>query len=277
MIYERFYIEITNTCNLNCSFCLPTQRKPSFMSIEDFKHILDEINPYSKHIYLHLKGEPTLHPQLKEIMDLSSLYEKKVHLVTNGTLLDKLNFDLIDHPALAQLTLSLHSLQELDESSREETLKSIESIIMRSKDKHFSLFLRIWNENNSDLLDWLRKILDTDFEYQANKHRLFIRKNLTLDFDKEFTWPSLKAPYNGDIGTCYGGTKMMAILVDGQVSPCCLDNDGDMSLGNVLTSPFKALINHSRYLDFMSGMASNRLNEPLCQHCTYHLKHKKRL
>ena len=170
MIYDRFYIEITNTCNLNCSFCLPTQRKARFMSLSEFNHILNEINPYSKHIYLHLKGEPTLHPQLKEIMDISHSYDKKVHLVTNGTLLDKLNFDLIDHPALSQLTLSLHSLQELNEFHRLQTLKSIESIIMRSKGKRFSLFLRIWSENNEEILHWLRDTLGVDFEYQPNSH-----------------------------------------------------------------------------------------------------------
>ncbi len=277
MIYDRFYIEITNTCNLNCSFCLPTQRKARFMTLDEYKHILSEIDPYSKHIYLHIKGEPTLHPELKEIMDISHLYDKKIHLVTNGTLLEKLNFDLIDHPTLSQLTLSLHSLQELNESQRHETLKSIENLIMRSKDKHFSLFLRIWNENNEDLLTWLRNILGVNFEYQANKHRLKVGKNLTLDFDKEFTWPSLDLPFVGDIGSCYGGIKMMGIFVDGQVTPCCLDNDGDLSLGNVFEISFKDLINQSKYLDFVSGLVSNRLIEPLCQHCSYHLKHKKRL
>jgi len=277
MIYNRFYIEITNTCNLNCSFCLPTQRKARFMSLSEYKHILDEINPYSKHIYLHLKGEPTLHPQLKEIMDHSHSYDKKVHLVTNGTLLEKLNFDLIDHPALSQLTLSLHSLQELNENHRLETMKSIENIIMRSKEKHFSLFLRIWNENNEELLNWLRNIMCVDFEYQPNKHRLKIRNNLILDFDKEFAWPSLNLPFVSENGSCYGGIKMMGIFVDGQVTPCCLDNDGDMSLGNVFKTSFINLINQPRYLQFTSSLASNQFIEPLCQHCTYHLKHKKRL
>lgn len=277
MIYDRFYIEITNTCNLNCSFCLPTQRKARFMTLDEYKYILSEIDSYSKHIYLHIKGEPTLHPQLKEIMDISQFYDKKIHFVTNGTLLDKLNFDLIDHPALSQLTLSLHSLQELNESQRLETLKTIENIIMRSKDKHFSLFLRIWNENNEDILNWLRKNLGIDFEYQANKHRLKIGNNLTLDFDREFAWPSLNLPFVGENGSCYGGIKMMGIFVDGQVTPCCLDNDGDLSLGSVFETPFRNLISQPRYLDFVSALASNRLIEPLCQHCTYHLKHKKRL
>ena len=277
MIYQRFYIEITTNCNLNCSFCLPTNRPSQFMTPEEFEFILKEIDVYSQHIYLHLKGEPTLHPYLKEIMDLSHQYHKKVHLVTNGTLLDKLNFDLLFHPALSQLTLSLHSLQELNGENRNKVLKSVERIIMRSKMSSVSLFLRIWNENNDEILQWIRDLLNLDFEYTPTKYRLNIKKNITLDFDKEFAWPSLESPFISTKGSCYGGIKMMGILCDGQVTPCCLDNDGDISLGNIFKTPFKNLINQSRYSDFISGMASNQLTESLCQHCTYHLKHKKRL
>lgn len=275
MPYQRIYIEITNVCNLNCPFCLPTQRKSQFMSVAEFEHILKEIKDHTQHIYLHIKGEPTLHPQLKQFMDLANQFHLKVHLVTNGTLLDQLDFDLLVHPALAQLSISLHSVQNMNTENRESYLKSIENIIMRSKTLHFTLFLRVWNENNSEIIDWLSRFLNTDINYEPNKHRIKISKNITLDFDKVFTWPSLDHDFVGNIGSCYGGLKMMGFLVDGTVTPCCLDNDGDIALGNIHTSSFNDLIQSPRYLSFTSGLASNQLTEPLCQHCTYHLKHKK--
>ena len=152
MSYQRIYIEITNVCNLNCPFCLPTQRKSQFMSVSEFEHIINEIKDHTQHIYLHIKGEPTLHPQLKQFMDLAAQYHLKVHLVSNGILLDQLNFDLLVHPALAQLSISLHSVQNINAKKRESYLKSIENIIMRSKTSHFALFLRVWNENNYEII-----------------------------------------------------------------------------------------------------------------------------
>mgnify|MGYP001809998079 FL=1 len=275
MTYQRIYIEITNVCNLNCPFCLATVRPARFMSASEFEHVLSEINDQSEHIYLHIKGEPTLHPQFNEIMDLAYQYRKKVHLVTNGTRLNQLNFELIDHPALSSLSVSLHSIQTFSDEEKTIYLKMLENLIMRSENKPFSLYLRVWNQNNTELLNQLRMILKTDFEYSPSKHRVQIRKNLALDFDKEFLWPNLKHPFVSDQGHCYGGLKMMGILADGTLTPCCLDNDGDMALGNLFETPFKTLINQDRYKTFIDQMASNRLSEDLCQHCTYHLKHKK--
>ena len=44
--YSRVYVEITNICNLNCSFCHNNKRDKKFMSISDFSHIIDEVKGY---------------------------------------------------------------------------------------------------------------------------------------------------------------------------------------------------------------------------------------
>lgn len=275
MTYQRLYIEITNVCNLSCPFCLETARQPRFMNPTEFSQVLHEIKDHTEHIYLHLKGEPTLHPQFKEIMDLVYDAHKKVHLVTNGTLLDTLSFDLTDHPALSSLAVSLHSIRLFKDEEKTNYLKKLENLIMRSENMPFTLYLRVWNEDNTEILQWLKSILNVGFDYSPTKHRITIRKNLVLDFDKAFVWPSLEHPFVSESGHCYGGLKMMGILADGTLTPCCLDNDGDMALGNVFETPFETLIHQDRYQRFVAQMACNRFSEPLCQHCTYHLKHKK--
>ena len=60
--FKRIYIEITSSCNLKCSFCQETLRSPHFMSVDEFAHTLQQIRPYTNYIYLHVKGEPLLHP-----------------------------------------------------------------------------------------------------------------------------------------------------------------------------------------------------------------------
>ena len=68
--FKKIYIEITNRCNLACSFCLRSDRAKAFMRPEDFRAILGTIEGYTDYLALHVLGEPLLHPELGEILAL---------------------------------------------------------------------------------------------------------------------------------------------------------------------------------------------------------------
>ena len=40
---SRTYVEITNICNMHCSFCHGHSRAPRRMSVDEFSYILDEL------------------------------------------------------------------------------------------------------------------------------------------------------------------------------------------------------------------------------------------
>ena len=63
-MYSRVYLEITNVCNKNCSFCHGTKRAPKFMTIEEFNIATDKLIGITEYIYLHILGEPLCHPQI---------------------------------------------------------------------------------------------------------------------------------------------------------------------------------------------------------------------
>ena len=84
--FRKIYIEITNVCNLKCSFCSEVTKKRRFMTKEEFELILKKINKYTDYIYLHVKGEPLLHKEIIEFIKMASKYNIKVNLTTNGTL-----------------------------------------------------------------------------------------------------------------------------------------------------------------------------------------------
>ena len=88
MKFKKIYIEITNDCNLNCYFCIHNKREVKYMSMDEFKIVLDKIKGYTKYIYLHVMGEPLMHPFINEFIDYASK-DFFVNITTNGYMLEK--------------------------------------------------------------------------------------------------------------------------------------------------------------------------------------------
>ena len=110
--FKKIYIEITNACNLSCSFCPKTKRKIEYMSPNNFKDVIDKIKDYTDYIYLHVKGEPLLHPNLDEILSICDKENIKVQIPTNGTML-KDKKDILQKHNIRQINISLHSENEI--------------------------------------------------------------------------------------------------------------------------------------------------------------------
>ena len=66
-MFKKIYIEITNNCNLNCSFCIGNKRDKKFIAVEQFKVLLDKLDGFTKYLYFHVMGEPLLHPYINEL------------------------------------------------------------------------------------------------------------------------------------------------------------------------------------------------------------------
>ena len=45
------------------------------MSIDEFEHIIKQIKDISSYIYLHVQGEPLLHPYFDQILTICDNYE----------------------------------------------------------------------------------------------------------------------------------------------------------------------------------------------------------
>ena len=108
-MYKKVYVEITNRCNLNCSFCNKNNRKKECISVDNFKIVLDKIKGYTKYIYLHVMGEPLLHPDVNKLIDIAS-NNYNVCITTNGYLIDKIK----DNKNIYQLNISLHSYNPIN-------------------------------------------------------------------------------------------------------------------------------------------------------------------
>ena len=119
-MFKKVYIEITNNCNLNCSFCIGNKRDKKFIDVEQFKDLLNRLEGYTKYLYFHVMGEPLLHPYINDLITLAS--EKYyVNITSNGYLIYRIK----DNKNVRQINLSLHSYDEKYGKSFEEYMNDI--------------------------------------------------------------------------------------------------------------------------------------------------------
>ena len=104
--FAKIYLEITNLCNLSCSFCHGTARPPKTVTPEEFRVLAEKLVPYTDYLYLHVLGEPLLHPELPELLRISDELGFRTCLTTNGTLLRERQELLLSHAASSSLLLT---------------------------------------------------------------------------------------------------------------------------------------------------------------------------
>jgi len=64
MRFQKIYVEISNLCNLKCSFCPGTKRPGRRMSVAEFSALMPKLRPYTDFLYFHLMGEPMCHQRM---------------------------------------------------------------------------------------------------------------------------------------------------------------------------------------------------------------------
>ncbi|MFJ7649866.1 radical SAM/SPASM domain-containing protein [Lysinibacillus sp. NPDC097279] len=285
--FKKVYIEITSVCNLACSFCPPTERAKGLIKVEQFNKILDEIRPHTKYIYLHVKGEPLLHPRINQLLDAAHDKGFKVNITTNGTLIKKNREKLLGKPALRQINFSLHSFDGHEGSeNREKYLGDILDFVREAKEFNTIISYRLWNLQQDHVSDLAARRNRETLEILENEYHLDFRieekvqpgkgvkiaNNVYLNQDHEFRWPSLLAPEDEGKGFCHALRSQAAILVDGTVVPCCLDGEGVINLGNVHEQSFSEIVEGERANNLVDGFSRREAVEELCKKCGYRQK-----
>ena len=260
-MFKKIYLEITNNCNLNCSFCMGNTRKKEYLKIDRFKNLLNRLEGYTEYLYFHLMGEPLIHPQINELIDYAST-KFNINITTNGYYIDRIK----DNKNIRQINISLHSFDDTKNKTLDEYLNNIfESVNELSKNTYISY--RMWTNNK-----YKYEIIEHIEEYYNIKidGHTTIRDNIFFDFDSEFIWPDLNNDYYNENGTCQGLSTHIGILVDGSVVPCCLDYNGQLVLGNIYEDSLDDILNSDKALDMLESFKQNIKNEELCKHCNFY-------
>ncbi|MBR5472472.1 MAG: radical SAM protein [Clostridia bacterium] len=270
-MYNKVYVEITNICNMNCSFCHGHSRAPRQMSKQEFATVLDKLKDQTKYIYYHLMGEPLTHPLLFEFVKMANEQGYKSIITTNGTLLIRRQEEIL-LSNIHKINVSLHSFEKEANDDFIDCVTNLADFAQKAADKGIIIVFRLWNKGyDNGKNDIIYELLKQNIsgEWAQNTRGIRIRDKIHIEYGERFEWPDIKLQTKGEKFSCYALRNQFGILVDGTVVPCCLDSDGNINLGNVFTQDLNTILNSKRATDIVDNFKCGKASEDLCKRCGY--------
>lgn len=246
------------------------------MSKTEFECVAKKLVGLTSYVYLHLLGEPLLHPELIQMIKFASSLSLNVAITTNGTLLPERADELLSS-GVYKVNISLHSFEEGSDGDFAEYIGSCLDFADKASERGILTVLRLWNEGhdggrNSLILDMMKRRFDFEWTFGSRGARL--RDKLHLEYGERFEWPDAQGEDFGERGCCYGLIDQFGILSDGTVVPCCLDADGVINLGNAFTDNLSDLLYSERAEKIREGFRKKYYREELCRRCGFSKKFK---
>jgi radical SAM protein with 4Fe4S-binding SPASM domain len=267
-------IEPTNLCNLRCITC-PGARSATprgYMDMDLFEKIISEAAQIGvKRIHLYLRGEPTLHPKILEMIASIKAKGLAVHLVTNGT-------RLTPEFAAGLLAAGVNNADQLtvsilghSKASHEATMVGIDhDAVVRNITGLMNLRkeLRVngpvvevlfnappQNQHESD--DFL------DFWHGKVDHARL--GSYSIEF-QEYKRDAVKSVVRTE--PCNAVIERMTVFWNGLVAQCNGDVDGDFAIGDLNADPITDVWNCERLRKVREAHRTGQLDEfPGCLHC----------
>ncbi len=270
-MYKKVYVEITNICNMNCSFCHGHKRDLKQMDKDEFAVILDKLKGYTEFIYYHLMGEPLTHPLLPDFIKMAGEQGYKSIITTNGTLLESCGETLLS-AGIHKVNISLHSFETGSDEDYDKYITETANFARIASEKGVIVVFRLWNKGVDGGKNQIAvKVLKEKICgcWKENTRGIKICDNVYLEWGDRFEWPDCDAEIKGNKFFCYGLKDQFGILSDGTVVPCCLDSDGAINLGNIFTDELESILNSQRAVNMVDGFKCGIASEELCKKCGY--------
>jgi len=268
-------IELNNTCNYTCSFCVygndkyPYYQTKNSLPKEKAFAILDQAAQMGvKSVQFNIINEPLLNRDLFDVVAYGNkLKFQDMFLITNGSALTKDASMKLMASGLTKLMISIDAFSEetyfkvRQNKNYHKVVKNITDFIELRKQLGFKLpVVRVSflvNEFNRHEVEVFRA-------FWSSRADFVVFQNL-IDFDHPKQ--DLKTRVDKKI-RCSMSNFRMAIKADGSVNPCCTVYGDKLKMGNIHESSLSDLWNTKRWKGFTKmhkdyGWHKN----PVCREC----------
>ncbi len=250
-------LELTNYCNLHCSFC-PTgndlmKRPRGFMDETTFRRALEGAGPL-EFVLLFQWGESLLHPHVEALAKAARGRRARTLITTNGTLLDDRRVNALLDAGLDRVTVSIDGDAATHEAVRGVPLARCEEGLDR--------LLRARDARGASTAVDVSMVVSPETEeaagafaarYEGRADRVQQIPLLTQGSRRT----RCREPWRGGL----------VVLQDGRVTVCCVDHDGDLAVGDIATDRLRDLWNGKAMQAFRRRHVTGDL-PPICAQCT---------
>ena len=282
--YAQF--EVTNFCNLECSFCNRAEvvKNPQHMKLEKWELVLEKLKGQPlREAKLQGLGEPFMHPQYSELCKALKKAFPETFLVTatNGQYRITDNF----HNALTyidEMYISIDGYGDNYERDRApakwskmlEFLKEISTIDRKGCNIVVNYVVTPAN------VDDIQKVMDLAHANNIAQVWLNIAQNWSEDglAQNEFTPEQMETlrKYSANVkgrspwtySDCFWPIRGLYVDAAGDVKLCCL-NTSAVAVGNLFTQSIEEIHSSQRFLDIRQGCLDDDPHEH-CKTCSYY-------
>lgn len=259
-------VETTNHCNAACTFC-PREaigRAKTFMTDEVYEKIVRECAEHKvKTLHLHNFGEPLLDKKLPDRVKFAKdLGIAKVKIFCNGALLRGDIANRLMESGLDEIKISLDGANAKEFNDLRIGLQHQQVL------ENTRTFKKMRDERGSGPAVVAACTLTSD-----KKDTEEILKGVVdhIDYAKLHNWAGgRKILGSAKVRRpCDRLWRTMTILVNGDVSLCCLDYSGKEILGNVTQQTLKEIWTNERYQQLRAWHRTSQQHLiPLCNNCS---------
>ncbi|MCQ2935828.1 SPASM domain-containing protein [Helicobacter pylori] len=278
--FKKIYIELSDICGLQCSFCPNPKNIRGVMPLELFEKVCKEAAPLTPIITFHVLGDPCKLKNLNHYLSAAKRFSLKVDLVTSGVYWR--DFETLLQDVIYQISISLDAgLDHHNKLNQHRYIQKILEFCRYKCEKNSEVFLnlRIQDSTLEKHQNLIKPFLESfeciSLETLISQGRARLFKKSFLNIQKTFKWPNLndQNPLNQEskIPYCYGLIKQIAILSNGVVVPCCMDTQAHINLGDLNHTPLKDILNSQKAMAIKTHFLKGEALEFLCKNCSYPL------
>ena len=255
-------------------------------------------------IYFHNVGEPLLYPQLGELLEYCDRNKVTYGITTNGLLLPE-KIKILKGKKIREINISYQVIKEELHGRRgiKMTVDEYRSLILSCIGNLFlegysgiikikllttdtqSRFMgeRFRNiQNQTELTKEIGKIYSKFYHRVLNEkqkekiskinihlhNKIQIGKSFFVETFPFLNWGNFKQKvWPALFGKCDGIIDQLLISVNGNVSPCCYDVEGDLILGNVKKQSLSQILSSREVKNFILENSSVLIRRKRCRQC----------
>ncbi len=282
-------IEPSTYCNLKCPICETgcgeLERPRENMSIESFRHIIDQIAPFTNTLMFYFMGEPFFN---KDAYTMISYAKSKgidwINTCTNGDTVEpkKLVESGINEISfqIGGLTQSTHQIYRVG-SNLDTIVANMQETLRLRKERGVSIkvvcgfILMKHNEHEvADFLKLMRELGVDEAQIIDPCLRTADQAIIYLPEDKNHWIYDIDALKRGELVHKNKAKKgcpwiyySVVVCANGDVVPCCRDAQGHFVMGNLLEQSFSDIWNGVRFVEFRKRIIQDQKNVEMCTVC----------